>query len=243
MEAMLKILVKKNRGLGDETVAQLEQLIITGQLKPGQKLLEFALAKQLGISRGPLREAIRTLEARRLVERKPFAGVRVVDLSVDEVEQLLIMREALEGMACRQAAENMTLHEVRQLRALQEGLNELVETQGVNGAFRAGMDYDLHLQIARGSRNRFLTDIICRDLYPLLGIFRYRTAQMRQGRFAAAAKEHSAIITAIERRQPDEAERLMRQHIARARETLMQHLRQTSAGDKFRRREQGKSRR
>jgi DNA-binding GntR family transcriptional regulator len=240
---MAKTAVEESRMLGDETVAQLEQLIMTGQLKPGQKLLETALSKRFGTSRAPLREAIRTLEARRLVQRTPFAGVCVVDLSVDEVEQLLITREALEGMASRQAAENMTLREARDLRALHEGLKKLVEAEGVDGAFRERKAYDLHLEIARGSRNRFLADILCRDLYPLLGIFRYRTARTRRGRFACATKEHSAIITAIERRQPDEAERLMRLHIARGRETLLQHLREIDARETISRHGQGKSKR
>jgi len=216
--------------LVDEVVARLEQLIISGALKPGEKVIEQTLSARLGISRGPLREAIRTLEARRLVQRRPFAGVRVVDLSVDEIEQLLITREALEGMACRQAAENMTLRETQQLRASLEALNELVQSEGVDAAFRKGRAYDLHLQIARGSRNRFLADMICRDLYPLLGLFRYYSAQMRGGDFARSYQEHSDIITAIERRQPDEAEQQMRRHIAHSRESVMRHLRQPNAG-------------
>ncbi len=225
---MTDIRVAKSKTIGNETVAQLEQLIITGQLQPGEKLVEQVLSERFGISRGPLREAIRTLEARRLVERGPFAGVRVVELSVDEIEQLLITREALEGMASRQAAENMTPREARQLRGHLEGLTRLIKSEGVDGAFREQGNYDLHLQIARGSHNRFLTDMICRDLYPLLGILRYRTATLRERDLAGAAAEHLAIVTAIEGRQPDEAERLMRHHIAGARENLLQHLRKTA---------------
>src|SRR5260370_36883276 len=104
-----------SRALVDETVARLEQVIVSGELKPGEKLLEQALSARFGISRGPRRGAIRTLEARRLIERTPFAGARVVDLSADEIEQLLVTREALEGMACRQAAETRTLPELRQM--------------------------------------------------------------------------------------------------------------------------------
>jgi DNA-binding GntR family transcriptional regulator len=216
--------------LVDEVVARLEQLIVTGALKPGEKVIEQTLSARFGISRGPLREAIRTLEARRLVQRRPFAGVRVVELSVDEIEQLLFTREALEGMACRQAAENMTLRETQQLRASHEALNKLVHSEGVDAAFRKGREFDLHLQIAQGSRNRFLADMICRDLYPLLGLFRYYSAQMRGGDFTGSYQEHSDILTAIERRQPDDAEQRMRKHIARSREIVMRHLRQPDAG-------------
>lgn len=215
--------------LVDDAVTRLEAWIVTGRLKPGEKLVEQTLSAQFGISRGPLREAIRTLEARRLVQRRPFAGVRVIDLSVDEIEQLLITREALEGMACRQAAENMTLRETEQLRASLDALGNLVRSEGVEAAFRKGREFDLHLQIARGSGNRFLTDMICRDLYPLLGLFRYRSAQMRGGDFAGSAQEHSDIVSAIERRQPDEAEQRMRRHIAQSRAIVMRHLREQAA--------------
>src|ERR1700730_14858522 len=107
---MLNLPLQPGRALVDEAVARLESAILSGELVPGQKLSEQALSSQFGISRGPLREAIRTLEGRHLVERTPFSGVRVVQLSVDDIEQLLLMSEALEGMAARHAAENMTLH-------------------------------------------------------------------------------------------------------------------------------------
>jgi DNA-binding GntR family transcriptional regulator len=212
--------------LVDQVVARLEQLIVTGGLKPGEKVVEQSLCAQFGTSRGPLREAIRTLEARRLVERKPFAGVRVVNPSVDEIEQLLVTREALEGMAARQAAENMTLRETERLRSTLETVEKLVQSQGVDAAFHMGREFDIHQQIATGSRNRFLADMICRDLYPLLGLFRYYSAHMRGGDFAGSYQEHSDIITAIERRQPDDAEQRMRRHIARSREMVMRHLRE-----------------
>ncbi|MBL9122035.1 MAG: GntR family transcriptional regulator [Planctomycetaceae bacterium] len=214
--------------LSDDVVARLEQLILTGTLKPGEKVLEQALSARLGVSRGPLREAIRTLEARRLLQRKPFAGVRVAKFTIDEIDELLITREALEGMACRLAAENMTLREIRQLRASCDALNELVASAGVAAAFQKGRDDDLHLQIAQGSHNRLLADMICRDLYPLLGLFRYYTAQLRGGDFASSFRQHSGIIAAIERRQPDLAEQRMRKHIAQSRELVLRRLRQST---------------
>ena len=76
------------------TSAQIELAIVTGELRPGQRVSELALAARFGVSRGPLREAMRALEGRRLLSRRPNAGVRVVDLSPEEVNQLLHMREA-----------------------------------------------------------------------------------------------------------------------------------------------------
>jgi DNA-binding GntR family transcriptional regulator len=215
--------------LVDDVVRRLEQLIVTGTLKPGEKLVEQSLCTQFGISRGPLREAIRTLEARRLVQRKPFAGVRVVSLSVDEIEQLLVTREALEGMAARGAAENMTKREIDALWSTLAAGQQVVASEGIEAAFTAGRQFDLHLQIARGCRNRFLEDMICRDLYPLLGLFRYYSAQFRGGDFADSIAEHTAIISAIERREADDAERQMRAHIARSRQIVLNHLRTKDA--------------
>jgi DNA-binding GntR family transcriptional regulator len=217
------------RALIDQTVSQLEHLIFCGELKPGDKLSEQALSSRFGISRGPLREAIRSLEGRRLVERVPFAGARVALLTVDDIEQLLVTREALEGMACRQAAENMTLHETRQLRQSLAELERKFRERGPSGVFRDGEeDTDLHTRIVRGSRNRWLIDIICRELYPLLRICRFQSMVVtasHKHRGRAVYREHRAIIEAIEQRDPDGAERLMRAHLAASRENLMKWLR------------------
>lgn len=217
-----------NRALMDQTVARLEQAILTGELSQGQKLSEQALSDQFGVSRGPLREAIRTLEGRHLVTRTPFSGVRVVQLSLDDIDQLLSTREALEGMASRQAAENMTLHETRQLRACFAAFEDNFRRDGLGGVFGAGsVDNDLHMLIVRGSRNRWLIDIICNELYPLLRICRFQstivTARTRE-RVDAVHREHEAIIVAIERRDAEDAERAMRYHLTASRTILMGQL-------------------
>jgi DNA-binding GntR family transcriptional regulator len=226
----MKVVETPGRALIDETVSRLEHLIFSGELKPGEKLSEQALSSRFGISRGPLREAIRSLEGRRLVERVPFSGARVAQLSIDDVEQLLMTREALEGMACRQAAENMTLHETRRLRSSVAEIERQFRDEGPGGVYRDGTaDNDLHIQIVRGSRNRWLTDIICNELYPLLRIYRIQstmaTASLKQ-RAKAVSREHDAIISAIEQRDPDAAERYMRMHLVASRENLMKWQRQ-----------------
>ncbi|MDA9407055.1 GntR family transcriptional regulator [Bradyrhizobium sp. CCBAU 45384] len=215
--------------LVDQIVARLEQAILTGELAQGQKLSEQALSDRFGVSRGPLREAIRTLEGRQLLERTPFSGVRVVQLSLDDLEQLLSTREALEGMASRQAAENMTLHETRQLRACLAADEDSFRREGVGGVFRVrSVGDDLHMLIVRGSRNRWLIDIICNELYPLLQICRFQstTVTLRTPqRIEAVRREHEAIIVAIERRDADAAEAAMRAHLVASRTILMAQLR------------------
>src|SRR5690606_39875037 len=88
------------QSLVDIVAERLEAAIISGQLEPGAKLSEQGLAASLGVSRGPLREAIRRLEGRKLLERTPNIGVRVAQLSPKDLNEILQVREALEGMAC-----------------------------------------------------------------------------------------------------------------------------------------------
>src|SRR5688572_21947987 len=109
------------RSLVDVVAERLEAAIVDGSLEPGSKLSEQALAASLGVSRGPLREAIRRLEGRRLLERTPNIGVRVAKLSLKDLHEVLQVREALEGMACGLAALNMTDAE---LDALDQLLDE-----------------------------------------------------------------------------------------------------------------------
>src|ERR1700751_4477893 len=96
------------QSLVDVLAERIEAAIVSGDLQPGSKLSEQALAAQLGVSRGPLREAIRRLEGRKLLQRTPNIGVRVAGLSPSDLFEVLQIREALEGMACALAAKNMS---------------------------------------------------------------------------------------------------------------------------------------
>ena len=203
-----------------DTAARIELAIVTGELRPGQRLSEPALSARFGASRGPLREAIRVLEGRRLLVRRPNAGVRVVDLQPGEIAQLLIMREALEGIAARYAAENMTLPEVRALRQTAVSLRDGLADGSVESLYRGGAEDTFHRHIIRASRNPFIEEAVCRDMYPLLRIIRFRTSSMPVRR-PRISDEHMAIVDALEHRLPDDAERLMREHIVNGRESLL----------------------
>ncbi|MFT3963998.1 GntR family transcriptional regulator [Propionivibrio sp.] len=208
----------------DDTVARLEELIMRGELQPGDRLPEQQLADTLGVSRGPLREAIRTLEGRRLLERTPHAGVRVVQLSLDDLEQLLAMREALEGMACRQAAEQMTVHEIRGLRETAARIERLID-EGPQPMFSGQLDSDFHLQIAIGSRNQWIRRLLCEDLYSLLRLYRLHAVRQPDNIALVTAREHHAIIDCIHARDPDGAERAMREHVRHSRDRLLAQIR------------------
>lgn len=208
-----------------DVIAHLERLIFSGELPPGAKLREAIMAEKLQVGRGPLREAIRILEGRRLLVRTPNAGVSVISPTIDDFEQLLVTREALEGMAARYAAENMTSSEIKELRQVAD-LMQKIDTQSTAelSVFDNGPDSDFHRKIALGSRNRWITQLLCDDLYSLLKLLRFKAAALRPNPTRSHI-EHSAIIDCIQRRDANGAESLMRDHVCRSRERLLISLR------------------
>jgi DNA-binding GntR family transcriptional regulator len=195
--------------------SRLTQAIITGELIQGQKLNETDLAERYGIGRGPLREALRQLEGMRLVRRIPHAGVRVVTLNRETMADLYAVREALEGMACRTAAMRMTDEEVATLQNLLDKHAEQVEASDGKEYVQSEGDFDFHYQIALGSRNQMLIDLLADELYQLLRMCRYRTSRLAK-RTRPALQQHRHIVEAIAARDGELAEILMRRHISGA---------------------------
>lgn len=201
--------------MADVASTKLTQAIITGELLQGQKLNESDLAERYGIGRGPLREALRQLEGMRLVRRIPHAGARVVTLDREMMADLYAVREALEGMACRTAALRMTDAEIAHLQSLLDKHAEQIEAAEGQIYFQNEGDFDFHYQIALGSRNQMLIDLLAGELYQLLRMCRYRTSRLAK-RTRPALQQHRQIVEAIADRDSELAEMLMRRHISGA---------------------------
>ncbi len=213
----------EEKTLSDRASARLTQAIVTGELAQGQKLSEADLATRFGISRGPLREAIRQLEGMRLVTRIPHAGARVVTLNNTMMADLYRVREALEGMACRMAAQQMTQAEIDNLFVLLDQHHEQIEASDGTKYFQSEGDFDFHYHIALGSRNQMLIDLLAGELYQLLRLCRHRTSNLRQ-RPRPALQQHRQIVEAIADRDGDLAEMLMRRHISGAWKSIKQMM-------------------
>jgi len=201
--------------LANEAFGKLVEAITSGEFEPGERLSEAELARQLGISRGPLREALGRLEGR-LVTRTPRIGVRVIEFSRADLEQLFFVREALEGMAARLAAEKMTDAEL-------DAVSELLSQHANQPALAAGEAYlqrskdeDFHFAIARAARCERIEQLLLDEVYYQLRIHRLRSST-RPGRAHAALSEHRDILAALQARNPDRAEEAMRRHIRNAR--------------------------
>ncbi len=206
--------------LAEIAFANLVEAISAGEFEPGQRLSEADLARRFGISRGPLREALQRLEGR-LVTRKPRLGVSIIQFSPQALFELFTIREALEGMAARLAAQNVKKADMRALRALLD--QHARDPQLAAGAAyrQNSLDDDFHFSIVRLAGNQRLEAMLTDQLYYQLRLYRYQSSA-KSGRAHAAFEEHVLILDAMETGDPDRTEAAMRSHIRNAYTSLAQ---------------------
>jgi DNA-binding GntR family transcriptional regulator len=216
--------------IADRAFEQIRTAIEQGAIAPGSKISEPELARSLGISRGPLREAIGRLESCGLVVRRANVGARVVRLSSEQLLEIYQVREALEGMAARLAAARMSAAEVAELRTLLTRHGEQIARDEGHAYFQKEGDLDFHYRIVQGSKNSRLIELLCNDLYHLVRLYRYQFG-MQSRRAPRAYAEHEHIVDAIERRDGELAELLMRHHIRASRENVERLLAAGDAGE------------
>jgi len=203
--------------LADKAFEWLEEAIIKGELAAGSKLDEASLAAAFCISRGPVRDAIRRLEGKKLVERIAHSGVTVVQTTPQDLDELLSMREVLEGLACRLATQRISEDALKRLENLLTSHSNEKELQAGAEYYQRPGDYDFHFRIIQESGNQRLIETLCDNLYHQLRMHRYRSGS-KAGRPLKALKEHRQILRAMQMRDAEKAEQLMRAHIATARE-------------------------
>lgn len=212
----------------DKTFFLLRKDIVEGGIASGAKLSETELSTKYAVSRAVIREAINRLESCRLVERKANIGARVVALSPQGLIELYEVREALEGMAARLAARNMTEQEIT---ALNDLLNQhFQEVKGGESYYQEAGDVDFHYRIIQGSKNRHLINMLTNGIYHLVRMYRVQLG-MAGPRVTTAFDEHRHIVKAISNRDEELAEMLMRRHITYSRINIEQKL-ATDAGNR-----------
>ncbi|MGM0569663.1 GntR family transcriptional regulator [Marinobacter sp.] len=209
----------------DEAFDCLQTAIVKGELAPGEKIGELDLCERFNLTRGPVREALGRLESRGLLVRRPHAGVRVVSVSAAELLELYRIREVMEGLAARQAAERMTDDEIADLQATLDSHEAMIEEARGQAYYQAEGDYDFHHRIATGSRNTKLAQMLLGDLYYMVRMYRYRLSTS-SGRPHRALGEHRRIVEAIAQRDGELAEFLMKRHINAARQNIERKIEQ-----------------
>lgn len=203
----------------DEAYRRLIEEIRRGELLPGARLRETDLAVRLGISRTPVREAIRQLEADGLVVHLPRQGASIRSLDYAEIAELYEMRAVLEGTAARLAARSASDMELAELSALNE---EFAVAESGQSAYELNRQF--HLMLLNAAKNRFLVKSTnaLRKTMLILGT----STLTEHERAAAAAEEHQRVIDAVTARDGQRAEACMRQHIEAAHRARLKVWRQ-----------------
>ena len=220
MSRLLPVKLDSYKPLREVVYETLREAIRTGSLPPGERLMEIQLAEELGVSRTPVREAIRKLELERFVVMIPRRGTYVANLSLKDINEVFEIRAALDGLAAGLAAERITEEELEQLERLLVEISEHID-QHDNEKIVA-TDEAFHDILYRASRNERLVGII----YNLREQFtRFRSVSINYpGRLQNTLEEHRQLVEAIARREPDMAQQKAREHIENAEQTLLLEL-------------------
>ena len=198
----------------------LREAIIVGELKPGERLMEVQLADKMGVSRTPVREAIRKLELEGLVEMLPRKGAHVADLSVKDILDVLEVRATLDGLASSLSASRITDEEIKELRHHLSQFINYVEKDNLQGSIKK--DVEFHDIIYCSSRNDKLIQI-SNNLREQ--VQRFRVIYIKDySSSKELVREHTEICDAIARRDPVAAMDLAQKHIKNQEETIIRFV-------------------
>ena len=216
---LLPVKLDSYKPLREIVLEALREAIVTGVLEPGERLMEIQLAEELGVSRTPIREAIRKLELEGFVVMIPRKGAYVAGVSYKDVKDVFEIRAALEGLAAGLAAEKITDEEIEQMERVlhyekePDNLEEMVQS-----------DTDFHALLYKASRNEKLIWILV-NLREQIQRFR-STSLAVPGRVKNAIAEHREILEAIARHDVKEAQALATAHIENAANVMFEAMRQ-----------------
>ncbi len=214
--AMKKKLIK-SENLDQKAYLIIKAMIEDRQLLPGQKIPQEKLASDLGISRTPLINALKFLEQQKLVVSKPRRGFFVRLFSIEEMVSIFEIREVLEGLSARRAAQSITNGQITQLSKIFKPFQQLDDIEDYQAYSQA--DRKFHNFIAEISSREFLSSILQTfNIVSLAYLYPTREGLIRSPN--ATIKEHVAIVEAICSRDPKAAEKLMRVHL----QTTAAHL-------------------
>ena len=221
MEPNFKVNMNEYLPLRDVVFNTLRQAILRGELKPGERLMEIQLANKLGVSRTPIREAIRKLELEGLVLMIPRKGAEVAEITEKSLRDVLEVRRALEELAVQLACEKITKEEIRELERVAKEFQQVVNSSDITEI--AEVDVCFHDIIYTATDNQKLIQLL-NNLREQM--YRYRVEYLkRDGVFPQLIAEHEAIIRHIENNEKEKATQVMCRHIDNQVETVIDGIR------------------
>jgi DNA-binding GntR family transcriptional regulator len=203
----------------------LQQRILDGVLRPGERIDLDAIAQELAVSRTPVRTALRQLESEGLVTIYPHRAVMVSELSADDLEQMYAVRVHLESLAAQMAVPHLSPADIAEMRQVQRELVQVVDE--ANPSLFAEKDRAFHLALYRSANNKFLSRLID-DLRK--ASLRFLTVYATVERLSTAVEEHELIITAAEARDSKKVVSLIQQNLERTCSVAAAFLRSRTQG-------------
>jgi len=188
----------------------LKERIIKGNLKPGEKILEVNIAEQLGVSRTPIREALRELAAEGFVKMIPNQGMVVSNVSIEDIKEVLQIRKLLEGFAASIAAKKINKGEIKKLEKIIEKMNISISKDDV--LVYSDLNGEFHNLILKVCGNKRLIKI-CANLSGSDHRFRIRALRDNSERLKYSLKEHQEIVDALKKEDSEQAARRSKKHI------------------------------
>lgn len=207
--------------LRDVVFNTLRQAILRGELKPGERLMEIQLANKLGVSRTPIREAIRKLELEGLVLMIPRKGAEVADITEKSLKDVLEVRKVLEELSVQLACDKMGKEDIQNLKEAAEAFKKTLKSKDVTEIAEA--DVHFHDIIYMAADNQKLIQIL-NNLQEQM--YRYRVEYLKnEEAYPQLVAEHEAIIAKITEHEKDEATEIICRHIDNQVEAVMDVIR------------------
>jgi len=217
---IIDLKIRDYKNAREAAFEKIKEAIIKGHFKPGEKLVEQTLAQEMGVSRTPVREAIRRLEAEGFVVSIPRKGVVVSRADKEEIVQLYSIRAELEGLAARWAIENADEDDMRKLDEAISRMEETAASGDLDGVVQSNALF--HDAIAQASKSRILCTLL-KTLQDNIQRFRFQSLHL-PGRPVAALAEHKEIVAAIKEKKAEEADRLLKEHLQNACAAALAHM-------------------
>ena len=195
----------------------LREAIVTGKLKAGERIVEDKVCADLGVSRSPLREALRRLEGEGLVSILPRRGAIVTEVTDRDGVSLFAVREVLEGLAAREAAMHITVDELAELENICRDMAARIQAK--DATHIVALNQQFHETIAKASRNRWVRDFLTGIRAHTRRI--YRSSIDTPGRAPNSLAEHLLILEALKKGDLDAADELARRHVLKARDAAV----------------------
>jgi DNA-binding GntR family transcriptional regulator len=219
-----------SRVLREDVAQALREVISDGRLKPGDRIVESAIAEQMGISRAPVREAIRQLAQEGLIETTPRRGTVVTKLTAEGIWEIYSLRSMIEGFAARLAARRRTAEQVEHLQSLLDGMLALAAEENAGELVRLDLAFHAYIStIAGHGRLGRLHSSLVQQIATLYHITDL-PALIRASYSEASdyALDHGPLLRAIQEGRAQDAELLAREHVAHGGERLAEMLRATA---------------